>query len=114
MERTGVPPARTRRRRPGLAWCRHQAAGQTPLPPAAEHTWWYLYYFATERGRAGYEKYRREFSKLIWQLASPKWAYAGQFTGKYQHRVIGGGVGHNLPQEAPRAFAQAIIDADRL
>jgi pimeloyl-ACP methyl ester carboxylesterase len=157
-----------------------------PLPPQAEHAWWYQYYFATDRGRAGYEKYRREFSKLIWQLASPRWAfddatfsrsaaafdnpdhvaivihnyrwrlglaagepqyedleqrlaaapaitvpaitvegdangaphseasaYAGKFTGKYQHRVIGGGVGHNLPQEAPHAFAQAIIDADR-
>jgi pimeloyl-ACP methyl ester carboxylesterase len=163
-----------------------QAAGQAPLPPQAEHAWWYQYYFATERGRAGYDKYRREFSKLIWQLASPKWAfddatfarsaaafdhldhvaivihnyrwrlglaagepqyedleqrlaaappiavptitlegdangaphpeasaYAGKFTGKYEHRVIGGGVGHNLPQEAPHAFAQAIIDADR-
>jgi pimeloyl-ACP methyl ester carboxylesterase len=163
-----------------------QAAGQVPLPPQAELAWWYQYYFATDRGRAGYEKYRREFSKLIWQLASPKWAfddaafarsaaafdhpdhvaivihnyrwrlglaagepqyddlerrlaaapaitvpaitlegdangaphpeasaYAGKFTGNYQHRVIGGGVGHNLPQEAPRAFAQAIIDADR-
>jgi len=163
-----------------------QAAGQVPLPPQAELAWWYQFYFATDRGRVGYEKYRREFSKLIWQLASPKWtfddttfarsaaafdnpdhvaivihnyrwrlglaagepqyddleqrlaaapaitvpaitmegdangaphpeasAYAGQFTGKYQHRVIGGGVGHNLPQEAPHAFAQAIIDADR-
>jgi pimeloyl-ACP methyl ester carboxylesterase len=163
-----------------------QAAGQVPLPPQAELAWWYQFYFATDRGRAGYEKYRREFSKLIWQLASPKWAfddatfarsaaafdnpdhvaivihnyrwrlglaagepqyedleqrlaaappiavpaitmegdangaphpeasaYAGKFTGKYQHRLIGGGVGHNLPQEAPHAFAQAIIDADR-
>jgi pimeloyl-ACP methyl ester carboxylesterase len=163
-----------------------QAAGQVPLPPQGEHAWWYQFYFATDRGRAGYEKYRREFGKLIWQLASPKWAfddatfarsaaafdnldhvaivihnyrwrlglaagepqyedleqrlaaappiavptitlegdangaphpeasaYAGKFTGKYQHRVIGGGVGHNLPQEAPHAFAQAIIDADR-
>jgi len=164
-----------------------QAANVAPLPPQAELAWWYQFYFATDRGRAGYEKYRREFSKLIWQLASPKWAfddatfarsaaafdnpdhvaivihnyrwrlglatgepqyedlerrlaaappisvpaitvegdangaphpeasaYAGKFTGKYQHRVIGGGVGHNLPQEAPHAFAQAIIDADRL
>jgi pimeloyl-ACP methyl ester carboxylesterase len=163
-----------------------QAANVAPLPPQAELAWWYQFYFATDRGRAGYEKYRREFSKLIWQLASPKWAfddatfarsaaafdnpdhvaivihnyrwrlglaagepqyddleqrlaaapaitvpaitmegdangaphpeasaYAGQFTGKYQHRAIGGGVGHNLPQEAPHAFAQAIIDADR-
>ena len=164
-----------------------QAANVAPLPPQAELAWWYQFYFATDRGRAGYEKYRREFSKLIWQLASPKWAfddatfarsaaafdnpdhvaivihnyrwrlglaagepqyedleqrlaaapaitvpaitmegdangaphtdvsaYAAKFTGKYQHRVIGGGVGHNLPQEAPHAFAQAIIDADRL
>ena len=164
-----------------------QAANVAPLPPQAELAWWYQFYFATDRGRAGYEKYRREFSKLIWQLASPKWAfddatfarsaaafdnpdhvaivihnyrwrlglaagepqyedleqrlaaapaitvpaitmegdangaphpeasaYACQFTGKYQHRAIGGGVGHNLPQEAPHAFAQAIIDADRL
>jgi pimeloyl-ACP methyl ester carboxylesterase len=162
-----------------------QAAGEAPLPPAAEHAWWYQYYFATERGRAGYARYRAEFSKLIWQLASPKWAfddvtfersaaalenpdhvaivihnyrwrislapgepqyddleqrlagapaiavptitlegdangaphpdagaYAGKFTGKYAHRVIEGGVGHNLPQEAPQAFAQAVIDVD--
>jgi pimeloyl-ACP methyl ester carboxylesterase len=164
-----------------------QAASQAPLPPPAEYTWWYQYYFATERGRAGYGTYRREFAKLIWQLASPKWAfddatfarsaaafdspdhvaivihnyrwrlglangepqydglerrlaaapaiavpaitlegdangaphldasaYAGKFTGKYEHRVIGGGVGHNLPQEAPQAFAQAVIDAGHL
>jgi pimeloyl-ACP methyl ester carboxylesterase len=160
-----------------------QAAGSAPLPPRAELAWWYQYYFATERGRDGYGKYRREFSKLIWQLASPKWAfddatfersaaafdnpdhvaivihnyrwrlglaagesqyddlerrlaelpavtvptitlegdangaphpdasaYASKFSGKYEHRVIGGGVGHNLPQEAPQAFAQAIAD----
>jgi pimeloyl-ACP methyl ester carboxylesterase len=160
-----------------------QAATETPLPPRAELAWWYQYYFATDRGRAGYDTYRRDFSKLIWQLASPKWAfddatfarsaaafdnpdhvaivihnyrwrlslaegepqyddlerqlasfpaiavptitlegdangaphsdasvYAGKFSGKYEHRVIGGGVGHNLPQEAPHAFAQAIID----
>jgi pimeloyl-ACP methyl ester carboxylesterase len=163
-----------------------QAAGAAPLPPAAEHAWWYQYYFATERGRAGYATYRREFSKLIWRLASPKWAfddatftrtaaafdnpdhvaivihnyrwriglaagephyddlerrlaklpaiavptitlegdangaphpdpsaYAGKFSGRYEHRTIEGGVGHNLPQEAPQAFAQAIADADR-
>jgi len=162
-----------------------QAAGAAPLPPQAEHAWWYQYYFATERGRAGYSKYRREFSKFIWRLASPQWAfddatfnrsaaafdnedhvaivihnyrwrlalaegepryddlearlarspaiavpaitlkgdangaphpdpagYAGKFTGKYAHRTITGGVGHNLPQEAPHAFAQAIADAD--
>jgi pimeloyl-ACP methyl ester carboxylesterase len=161
-----------------------QAAGQAPLPPAAEYTWWYQYYFATERGRAGYDEYRREFSKLVWRLASPKWAfddatfarsaaafdnpdhvaivihnyrwrlgaagepqyddlerrlagfpaiavpaitlegdangaphpdasaYAGKFSGEYAHRVIEGGVGHNLPQEAPQAFAQAVVDVD--
>ena len=52
-----------------------QEAGRTPLPPRAELEWWYQYYFATERGRAGYDKYRREFAKLIWQLASPKWSF---------------------------------------
>ena len=163
-----------------------QEAGKMPLPPQAELQWWYQFYFATERGRAGYDKYRREFSKLIWQLASPKWnfddatfdrsaasfnnpdhvsivihnyrwrlalaegeskyddlekrlaaapvitvptitlegdangaphpdpgAYAKKFSGRYSHRNIAGGVGHNLPQEAPQAFAQAVIDVDR-
>lgn len=162
-----------------------QAANQMPLPPAAELQWWYQYYFATERGRAGYDKYRRDFSKLIWQIASPDWrfddatfersaaafenpdhvdivihsyrwrlgladgeakydvlekrlaqaptidvptitlegdangaphpepsAYAKKFTGRYEHRTISGGIGHNLPQEAPLAFAQAVIDVD--
>ena len=162
-----------------------QAANQMPLPPSAELQWWYQFYFATERGRAGYEKYRREFSKLIWQLASPKWqfsdatfdrsaasfdnpdhvaivihnyrwrlglaagepkfdelekrlasgpvitvptitmegdangafhpdpgAYAKKFSGKYAHRLITGGVGHNLPQEAPQAFSDAVIEVD--
>jgi pimeloyl-ACP methyl ester carboxylesterase len=161
----------------------NQEAGKKPLPPQAEYEWWYQFYFATDRGRAGYEKYRREFSKLIWQIASPKWsfddatfnrsaaafdnpdhvdivihnyrwrlglakgdpkfddlekrlatgpvitvptitlegdangaphpdpsAYAPKFTGKYAHRNITGGIGHNLPQEAPQAFAQAIVD----
>jgi pimeloyl-ACP methyl ester carboxylesterase len=160
-----------------------QAAGGMPLPPKAELQWWYQFYFATERGREGYEKYRRDFSKLIWQLASPKWnfddatfdrsakafdnpdhvaivihnyrwrlgvaegeakydeiekklaqnpvinvptitmegdangaphpepaAYARMFSGKYAHRNINGGIGHNLPQEAPQAFAQAVVD----
>jgi pimeloyl-ACP methyl ester carboxylesterase len=160
-----------------------QAAGMAPLPPKAELQWWYQYYFATDRGRDGYDKYRHDFSKLIWQLASPKWnfddatfdrsaaafdnpdhvaivihnyrwrlglaqgeakyddvekqlaaapvitvptitmegdangaphaepsAYAKKFSGKYSHRTITGGIGHNLPQEAPRAFAEAIID----
>jgi pimeloyl-ACP methyl ester carboxylesterase len=164
-----------------------QAANEAPLLPRAEFAWWYQYYFATERGRAGYDKYRRDFNKLIWQLASPKWAfddatfarsaaafdnpdhvaivihnyrwrlgltagesqygelerrladgpaiavptitlegdangaphpdasaYAQKFSGKYAHRVIEGGVGHNLPQEAPQEFAQAIVDADHL
>lgn len=164
-----------------------QEANKTPLPPKAELAWWYQFYFATERGRAGYEKYRREFSKLIWQLASPKWSfddatfdrsaaafdnpdhvdivihnyrwrlalaqgeamyddlekrlaalpvvavptitlegdangaphpdpatYAKRFSGKYAHRLISGGIGHNLPQEAPQAFAQAVIDVAAL
>jgi pimeloyl-ACP methyl ester carboxylesterase len=162
-----------------------QSAGKTPLPPKAEFQWWYQFYFATERGADGYEKYRREFAKLIWQLASPQWAfddatldrsaasfdnpdhvnivihnyrwrlglaegeskyddlekrlaegpviavptitlegdangaphpdasfYARKFSDKYAHRIISGGVGHNLPQEAPQAFAQAIVDVD--
>jgi pimeloyl-ACP methyl ester carboxylesterase len=160
-----------------------QEAGKAPLPPKAELQWWYQYYFATERGRAGYDKYRHDFSKLIWQIASPKWdfddatfdrsakafdnpdhvaivihnyrwrlslaegepkyddlekklaaapaiavptitlegdangaphpepaSYAKKFSGKYSHRTIKGGVGHNLPQEAPQAFAEAVID----
>ena len=160
-----------------------QEANKMPLPPKAELEWWYQYYFATERGRAGYDKYRREFSKLIWRLASPKWdfddatfdrsaaafdnpdhvnivihnyrwrlglaegetkydelekrlaafpaiavptitlegdangaphpdpsAYAKKFSAKYEHRHITGGIGHNLPQEAPQPFAQAVID----
>jgi pimeloyl-ACP methyl ester carboxylesterase len=161
-----------------------QAAGKMPLPPEAELQWWYQYYFATDRGRDGYDKYRRDFSKLIWKIASPKWdfddatfdrsaaafdnpdhvaivihnyrwrlglvegeakyddlerrlatapvitvptitmegdangaphpepgAYANKFSGKYEHRLITGGIGHNLPQEAPQAFAEAVIDA---
>jgi pimeloyl-ACP methyl ester carboxylesterase len=159
-----------------------QAAGKLPLPPEAELQWWYQFYFATERGRAGYDKYRRDFAKLIWRLASPKWdfddatfdrtaasfdnpnhvaiaihnyrwrlgaegepqydevekrlaegpvitvptitlegdangaphpepsAYANKFSGPYSHRTIDGGIGHNLPQEAPEAFAQAVVD----
>jgi pimeloyl-ACP methyl ester carboxylesterase len=160
-----------------------QATGQLPLPPEAELQWWYQYYFATERGRAGYEKYRREFAKLIWQTASPKWnfddatfersaasfdnpdhvaivihnyrwrlgmadgeaeyteleeqlangpvitvpaitlegdangaphpepsAYAEKFSGPYSHRTVEGGIGHNLPQEAPEAFADAVLE----
>jgi pimeloyl-ACP methyl ester carboxylesterase len=163
-----------------------QEANKIPLPPAAELAWWYQYYFATERGRAGYEKYRREFAKLIWQLASPKWefddatfdrsaasfdnpdhvsivihnyrwrlglaqgesqydelerrlaaapritvptitlegdangaphpepsTYATRFSGRYVHRLIAGGVGHNLPQEAPTAFAAAVEEVAR-
>jgi pimeloyl-ACP methyl ester carboxylesterase len=162
-----------------------QAAGRAPLVPSAELSWWYQYYFATERGRAGYGRYRREFAKLIWHTASPKWnfddttfdrsaaafdnpdhvaivihnyrwrlgaadgepryddlerqlaaapvitvptitlegdangaphpapgTYAAKFTGKYAHRTISGGVGHNLPQEAPEAFAEAVVDVD--
>jgi pimeloyl-ACP methyl ester carboxylesterase len=164
-----------------------QEAGKSPLPPEAEYQWWYQYYFATERGRLGYEKNHHDFAKLIWRNASPKWnfddatyersaqalenpdhvaitvhnyrwrlnlvggemkydglekrlaqapkiavptialegdangaphpkpeAYAKQFTGKYEFRLITGGVGHNLPEEAPTAFTQAVIDADHL
>jgi pimeloyl-ACP methyl ester carboxylesterase len=163
-----------------------QESGKMPLPPQAELQWWYQFYFATERGREGYEKYRREFSKLIWKLASPKWnfddatfersakafdnpdhvaivihnyrwrlglaqgetkyddleaklakapvigvptitmegdangaphpepsAYSKMFSGKYSHRTITGGIGHNLPQEAPQAFAEAVIDVTK-
>jgi pimeloyl-ACP methyl ester carboxylesterase len=164
-----------------------QASGKAPLPPQAELEWWYQFYFATERGRAGYEKYRRDFSKLIWRQASPKWdfddatfdrtaaafdnpdhlaivihnyrwrlglaegeakydaleerlaqgpviavptitmegdangaphpdpaAYRSKFSGRYEHRTITGGIGHNLPQEAPKAFAQTIIDVVKI
>jgi pimeloyl-ACP methyl ester carboxylesterase len=164
-----------------------QELNKKPLPPKAELQWWYQYYFATERGRAGYDQYRKDFARLIWQLASPRWnfddatyersaaafdnpdhvaivihnyrwrlglaegeakydeyerklaqlptinvptitlegdangaphpepaAYAKKFTGKYAHRTLTGGIGHNLPQEAPQAFAQAVIDADKL
>jgi len=162
-----------------------QAVGKVPLPPSAELQWWYQYYFATERGRAGYEKYRRDFAKLIWRIASPRWdfddatfdrsaaafdnpdhvdivihnyrwrlgladgepeydavetrlaaapaisvptitlegdangaphpepsVYASKFTGRYEHRTLTGGIGHNLPQEAPEAFARAIFEVD--
>jgi pimeloyl-ACP methyl ester carboxylesterase len=162
-----------------------QELGKMPLPPKNELEWWYQYYFATERGRAGYEKYTKDFAKLIWQIASPKWkfdnatfertaasfnnpdhvnivihnyrwrlgvaegeakyddlekrlagfpvitvptitlqgdadgaprpdpsAYAKKFSGKYSHRPIRGGIGHNLPAEAPQAFAKAVVDVD--
>ena len=163
-----------------------QESGKIPLPPTAELAWWYQYYFATERGRAGYDKYRHDFAKLIWKLASPKWnfddatfdrsalsfnnpdhvsivihnyrwrqslaegeakyddvekrlaegpsitvptitlegdangaphaadatSYRKKFSGKYTHRIIKGGVGHNLPQEAPQAFAEAVVEVD--
>ncbi len=46
-----------------------------PLPPAAELSWWYQYYFATDRGRDGYDQYRRDFARLIWSTASPKWQF---------------------------------------
>jgi pimeloyl-ACP methyl ester carboxylesterase len=160
-------------------------ANKVPLPPKAEYQWWYQYYFATERGVLGYDKYRHDFAKLIWQIASPRWefdeatfdrtaasfnnpdyvaivihnyrwriglakgdpqyddlenrlakgpvitvptitlegdanraphadgdAYREKFSGKYAHRIIRGGVGHNLPQEAPHAFAQAVVEVD--
>jgi pimeloyl-ACP methyl ester carboxylesterase len=164
----------------------NQQAGKKPLPPAAELQWWYQFYFATERGRAGYEQYRDEFAKLIWKLASPQWkfddatfarsaaslanpdhvdivihnyrwrlglaegetkyaeleaklaegpvitvptitmegdangaphpdpqAYAKKYTGRYDHRLMTGGIGHNLPQEAPREFADAVLEVTR-
>ena len=162
-----------------------QAAAKAPLPPKAELQWWYQYYFATERGRAGYDKNRHDFAKLIWKIASPKWdfddatfdrsavsfdnpdhvgivihhyrwnlgladgerqydalearraqglvisvptitlegdangaphpeaaAYRNKFSGKYAHRIVEGGIGHNLPQEAPLAFAEAVVEVD--
>lgn len=162
-------------------------ANEQPLPPKAEYAWWYQYYFATERGQLGYDKYRGDFARLIWQLASPQWkfddatfartaaalenpdqvaivihnyrwrlglakgeeqyetlekrlaaspaitvpaitlegdangaphpdpaSYAAKFTGKYKHHTVTGGIGHNLPQEAPRFFVDAIIEADNL
>ena len=162
-----------------------QDSGIKPLPPKAELQWWYQFYFATDRGRDGYDKYRRDFAKLIWQLASPKWdfddatfdrsaaafenpdhvgitihnyrwrlalaegepkyndlesrlaagpqiavptitmegdangaphpdpaSYAKKFSGRYAHRTVTGGIGHNLPQEAPQAFAEAVVDVD--
>jgi pimeloyl-ACP methyl ester carboxylesterase len=162
------------------------AANRQPLPPAAELAWWYQFYFATDRGRDGYDRNRRDFNKLIWKQASPRWdfddatyersaasfdnpdhvsivihnyrwrlglsqgeakyddiesklatgpvisvptitmegdangaphgppeSYRPKFSGKYVHRTITGGIGHNLPQEAPQAFAQAVVDVDR-
>jgi pimeloyl-ACP methyl ester carboxylesterase len=161
------------------------AANREPLLPRAELSWWYQFYFATERGQAGYDRYRRDFARLVWETASPKWqfddatfarsatalenpdhvrivihnyrwrlglsageaqydplekqlatspeisvptislegdangaphpdpqTYATRFSGRYEHRTIRGGIGHNLPQEAPRAFADAVIDAE--
>ena len=163
-----------------------QAANRAPLVPQAEHSWWYQFYFATERGELGYRQNTRAFDRLIWETASPRWAfddetfdrtalafdnpdhvaivihnyrwrigvadgeerYAGleaqlaegpasgvptitlegdangaphpdpsayrsKFTGPYEHRTVGGGIGHDLPQEAPEAFAQAVIDVAR-
>ena len=160
-----------------------QAGGKLPLAPEAERQWWYQYYFATERGRDGYDKYRREFAKLIWRTASPQWnfddstfdrsaasfdnpdhvhivihnyrwrlgladgeaeydelekrlasgpkisvptitlegdangaphpdpsSYAEKFSGPYSHRTLEGGIGHNLPQEAPHEFADAVME----
>jgi pimeloyl-ACP methyl ester carboxylesterase len=160
-------------------------ANKMPLPPRAELQWWYQYYFATERGRAGYDEYRRDFARLIWQIASPKWdfddatfdrsaasfenpdhvdivihnyrwrlgladgdpqyddlekrltegplisvptitlegdangaphrdatSYAKKFSGTYTHRLVEGGIGHNLPQEAPQEFAEAVVEVD--
>jgi hypothetical protein len=97
----------------------NREANSKPLPPQAELAWWYQFYFATERGRAGYEAYRRDFARLIWQTASPKWNFddatfnrTAPAFDRYAHRSIKGGVGHNLPQEAPQAFAEAIVEVD--
>jgi pimeloyl-ACP methyl ester carboxylesterase len=159
-------------------------ANKLPLPPQGEYAWWYQYYFATERGRLGYDKYRRDFAKLIWKIVSPKWnfddatfdrtaaafdnpdhvsividnyrwrlglspsvpkydaleaklqqapaitvptitiasdfdgaaasgeAYRKHFVGKYSHRILNG-IGHNVPQEAPREFSEAIVAVDK-
>ena len=73
-----------------------QESGKMPLPPNAELQWWYQFYFATERGRAGYEKYRHDFAKLIWQIASPKWNFtdatfdrsAGAFDNPDHVRIV--------------------------
>ncbi|CAM5388722.1 alpha/beta fold hydrolase [Leifsonia shinshuensis] len=164
-----------------------QAANAQPLPPAGELAWWYQFYFATERGRAGYDRYREDFARLIWETASPQWrfdeatfqrtagslanpdhvaivihnyrwrlgladgdpaladledrlaarppiavptvtlegdangaphpdaaSYRDVFTGPYEHRVATGGVGHDLPQEAPQVFADAIVAVGRM
>jgi pimeloyl-ACP methyl ester carboxylesterase len=164
-----------------------QAGAKVPLPPQAELQWWYQYYFATEKGRAGYDKYRRDFAKLIWRLASPRWdfddatfnrsaasfdnpdhvaividnyrwrlglstgepgcgeiearlaeapaitvptitlegdsngaphpepsTYATKFSGPYEHRTADGGIGHNLPQEAPSVFVEAVEEVAAL
>jgi pimeloyl-ACP methyl ester carboxylesterase len=161
-----------------------QAANAKPLLPAQELQWWYQFYFATERGKAGYAANTNAFNKQIWHLASPRWkfddatfersaasfvnpdhvaivihnyrwrlglaegeakfaeleaklaaapsitvptitmegdangaphpdpsVYRKRFTAQYEHRLISGGIGHNLPQEAPRAFAKAVLDA---
>ncbi len=163
-----------------------QDVNRKPLSPQAELAWWYQFYFATERGYEGYKQNHKEFARLIWKLASPRWnfddatfdrsaealenpdhvdisihnyrwrlslaegeakyddlekrlaqfpaitvptitlegdangaphpdpsAYAKRFSGRYEHRLISGGIGHNLPQEAPLAFAEAIVAVDR-
>ena len=164
----------------------NREANKLPLPPRAEWAWWYQYYFSTERGRAGYDKYRHDFGKLIWKNNSPKWdfddamfertaaafnnpdyvaivihnyrwrlglakgdpkyddletrlaagpvitvpaitldgesngvapptdgsSYRQKFSGKYSHEIVKGNAGHNLPQEAPEAFAKAVIEVD--
>jgi pimeloyl-ACP methyl ester carboxylesterase len=164
-----------------------QQANKAPLAPAAELSWWYQFYFATERGQMGYAANRGGFARLIWTTASPQWKfddatfeksavafnnpdhvaivihnyrwrlgiaegekqydaleatlaagpaitvptitlegdangaphrdpsdYASKFKGKYVHRTLTGGIGHNPPQEAPQAFADAILEAMQL
>ena len=84
-----------------------QQAGQVPLPPQAELQWWYQYYFATERGRAGYERYRRDFARLIWQLASPKWAFDD---ATFERSAVGSGrmLNPGVPGEQARAHLAAL------
>jgi hypothetical protein len=107
----GGPPARTLHgpRRGDRLPDRERRDQPAPAPPEAELGWWYLFYFATERGRLGYRLHTRDFARLIWRIASPRWTFDDRFAGPYQHRVLDG-TGHNVPQEAPSAFADAVLE----
>ena len=80
-----------------------QEANRMPLPPKAELQWWYQYYFATERGQAGYEKYTRDFAKLIWQIASPKWDFDDATFDRYRGRLRQSGSCRNRDPQLPLA-----------